>query len=142
MISQERLEGNWNSILGAVKEKFGQVTGDELTRVRGSVDKLIGLIERKTGRSREQIEAFLDECCQGAESTVNRVASKASEYADMAGEAVRENYDRLATEAQRGYDYTVTSMKRRPLESVAIALGAGMVAGLLVGLSLAGRRQH
>lgn len=141
MVSQERLEGNWKRVLGAVTEKYAQITGDDLQRVQGNVEQLIGLLERKTGKSREQIEAFIDNCCQSGESAMNRVSGAAAEYADMAGRAVRDNYQRLSGEAQRGYEYSVRSMQRRPLESVAIALGAGMLAGLALGITLLGRRR-
>lgn len=139
MISKERLEGNWNSVVGAVRKKFGDIDGDELKRVQGNAEQLVGLLQRKTGQSREQIEAFVSDCCQTTGDTLHRVSEKAGEYATQAGEAVRENYDYLAEGAQRGYDYTVKSMSRRPMESVAIALGAGVLAGLVVGLSMTRR---
>tara|TARA_R110002095_G_scaffold196511_1_gene175410 strand:- start:383 stop:808 length:426 start_codon:yes stop_codon:yes gene_type:complete len=140
MVSKERLQGSWHSVVGAVKEKFGQITGDDLSKVEGDVDQLVGLLQRKAGQSREQVESFLNSCCRSSESTVNRISESAAEYADAASQAVRENYDRLAADAQRGYESTVKTMRRRPLESVAIALGAGVLAGLAVGISLSSRR--
>jgi uncharacterized protein YjbJ (UPF0337 family) len=142
MISKERLQGNWNSVVGAVKEKFGQITGDDLTRVEGNAEQLVALIQRKTGQTREQVEQFIDSCSTSTESAINRISEKASEYAGIAGEAVRDNYDRISEEAQRGYDYTVKTVSRRPLESVAIALGVGLLAGLTVGISMSGRRHY
>jgi len=139
MISKERLDGNWNRVAGAVREKFAQITGDDLERVQGNAEQLVGLIQQKTGVGKEKIESFLENCCRSTESAVNRVSETASEYAGMAGKAVRENYDQFAAEAQRGYEATLKTMHRRPLESVAIALGAGVLAGLAVGLSLSKR---
>lgn len=141
MISTERLKGSWNSVVGAVKTNFAEISGDELQKVQGSAEQLVGLLQRKTGKSREQIESFLVDCCSTTESTINRISEVANEYGEKAGEVVRENYDRLATEAQRGYDYSVKTMQRRPLESVALALGAGLFAGLIFGLSMASRRR-
>ncbi len=137
MISKERLRGNWNSLVGAVKEKFGEISGDDLKRVEGNIEQLVGLIQRKTGQSREQIEAFVGDCCDSTASTVDRLSETASEYAGVAGEAIRDGYDRVAAEAQRGYDYTVGSMKRRPVESMAMAVGVGLLAGLVLGISIA-----
>lgn len=141
MVSQERLEGNWNRIFGAVTEKYAQITGDDLQRVRGNAEQLIGMLQQKTGRSREQIEGFLDHCCRSGESAVNRVSESAAEYADLAGRAVRDNYERLSGEAQRGYEYSLRAMQRKPLESVAVALGAGLLAGLVLGISMSSRRR-
>lgn len=136
MISNERLEGNWNSVVGAVRKRFGDISGDDLQRAQGSAEQLVGLLQRKTGQSKEQIEAFLSDCCQSTSDTVNRISEKAGEYAHQASDMMRENYDYLASGARQGYDYTVKSMSRRPIESVAIALGAGVLAGLVVGLSM------
>src|SRR5690606_20857281 len=114
---------------------------EELQRVQGNAEQLVGLLQKKTGQSREQIEAFISDCCQTTGDTVNRLSEKAGEYASQASEAVRENYDYLASGAQRGYENTLKSMSRRPMESVAIALGAGVLAGLLVGLSMTSRHR-
>lgn len=136
MISNERLEGNWNSVVGAVRKRFGDITGDDLQRTQGNAEQLVGMLQKKTGQSREQIESFIGDCCQTTSDTMNRLQERASEYAHQAGDAVRENYDYLASGAKQGYDYTLRSMSRRPVESVAIALGAGLLAGLVVGLSM------
>ena len=140
MISQEILRGNWNQIAGAIKKEFGQITGDDLTRVRGNIDQLIGLIQEKTGRSREQIDAFLSNCCSSAGDTYNRFSETAAQYASAAGESLQQNYDRVAESAQQGYQQALRTVAKRPMESLAIAVGAGMLAGLIFGLSLSRRR--
>lgn len=72
---------------------------------------------------------------QSASKMGNRVADTASGYVESAGEAMHEGYDRVSREAQRGYDYSVDTFKTYPMESVAIALGAGVVIGLMLGMS-------
>ena len=139
MISQERLTGSWNQIVGAVKEEYGQITGDDLKRVEGSVDKLVGLIQQKSGKTKQQVEEFLSTCASSAESTFNRISDKASDYAGIASDAVRENYDRAIESAQRGYEQTVRTVSKRPMESLALAAGMGVLSGLVVGLSLTNR---
>jgi uncharacterized protein YjbJ (UPF0337 family) len=141
MIAQERISGNWNRVVGAVKKNFGQITNDDLQRVEGNVDQLIGLIQSKTGRSREQIDAFLNDCCSSAEGVYDEVTGRMAEYTDAASEAFREGYDRLATAANRGYDDTMRAISRRPVESLAVAAGAGLLFGLVVGLSMTSRRR-
>ena len=141
MIAQERVNGNWNRIVGAVKKNFGQITNDDLNRVEGNVDQLVGLIQTKTGRSREQIEQFLDNCCGSAEGMYQDIAERVHEYSDAAGEVIRENYDRWADAAGRGYNETVKTISRRPMESLAVAVGAGVLFGLVVGMSMTGRRR-
>ncbi len=141
MISQESLKGNWNQIVGAVRHEFGQITGDDLSRVRGSVEELMGMIQEKTGRSREQIEAFLGDCCRSGERAWERASESASQVAGAANEALHDGYQRARQSAQQGYDQTVRTVSQRPLESLAVAVGVGLLAGLVVGLSMAGRRR-
>lgn len=140
MVAAEKVRSSWKAVTGAVKEKWGQITGDDLSKVEGNVDQLISLLQRKTGETRDRIEAFVSDIVSNTEGTVNRVADVASQYAGQAGEALRENYDAVVSSAQRGYDETKQMVSHRPMESVAIALGAGLLTGLIVGLSLGRQR--
>ena len=141
MITKEQVSGKWNEIVRSAKEKFNQITGDELSRVKGDTSELIALIQRKSGQSREWVEAFLANIGEGAENAVERISNTASQYASQASAAVSDEYEYLADGAQRGYDYTRKSVARRPFESIAIALCAGVLTGLIVGLSMAGKRR-
>ncbi|QEG42014.1 CsbD family protein [Roseimaritima ulvae] len=141
MVTKQELSGSWNKVVGTVKEKYGQISDNELRQVEGNVDQLVGLVQRKTGQSREQIEAMLDECCQSSDSAVQRAKDSASQYAEGAGEYVREQYQQVSNQAQRGYQQSVQTLSRRPLESAGVAFGIGLVAGLAIGLSLSSRSQ-
>jgi len=141
MVTRDQLMGNWNSIVGSIKEKFGELTKDELARVEGNFEQLVGLVQRKTGQSKEQISSFITECCDNAGTAYNQVANRASHYADVAGDTIRENYDRVASEAKKGLDYTARSVGQRPIESLALAIGTGVIAGVLLGLSMSSRKR-
>lgn len=56
------LKGNWNVIKGRLKQKFGQLTDDDLRYVDGREDELIGHIQKRTGRTKEEIERAINEC--------------------------------------------------------------------------------
>ncbi len=140
MINQEILRGHWNTIAGAVKEQFGEVTGDDLTRVRGNLDQLIGLLQKKAGQTREQIEQFLNECCDEAESTYRQTVRKASRLGHQAEGYARDGYDELSNGAAQGVAYARSALHRRPLESVAIVAGVSLLAGLALGVSLSQRK--
>lgn len=136
MVTRQQLEGKWNEVKGRLKEKWGALTDDDLVRAEGNVEQLVGVIQRKTGRGKEEVEKFIDELVSDAGSTYERVASTAREYAAEAGEALREGYDRTAASVQSGYRDAEMTVKRNPVESVAVAFGAGIVSGVLIGLML------
>jgi uncharacterized protein YjbJ (UPF0337 family) len=49
------LKGNWNVIKGKLKQKYGDLTDDDLTYVEGKEDEFLGRIQKKLGKSREEI---------------------------------------------------------------------------------------
>jgi uncharacterized protein YjbJ (UPF0337 family) len=50
------LEGKWKQIRGQAKVWWGKLTDDDLEKVGGSYDKLIGLLQVKYGYTQQQAE--------------------------------------------------------------------------------------
>lgn len=57
------MKGNWNIAKGKLKQKFAQLTDDDLQFVEGKEDELIGRIQKRTGQARADIKHVVDECC-------------------------------------------------------------------------------
>ncbi|TKW67642.1 MAG: CsbD family protein [Paracoccus denitrificans] len=55
------VEGKWDQVKGSVKEKWGDLTDDELTQAGGKRDKLAGKLQEKYGWSKEDAEKELDD---------------------------------------------------------------------------------
>lgn len=49
------LEGKWNLVKGKLKEKYGQLTDDDLQYTEGKEDQLIGRLQEVTGKAREEL---------------------------------------------------------------------------------------
>lgn len=60
MPNQPWLKGKWNEYKGKVQEKWGDLTDDDLDRVEGRRDQLVGAIQQRYGRSRQAAEEELD----------------------------------------------------------------------------------
>jgi uncharacterized protein YjbJ (UPF0337 family) len=56
-----QLECKWQNAKGRIKEAWGAITDDDLTRAEGNWDQLVGTIKDKTGENVEQIERRLDD---------------------------------------------------------------------------------
>ena len=56
----DRVEGNWKQFKGKVNEKWGDLTDDDLDRVAGKRDQLIGLIQKKYGWAKDRAEQEVD----------------------------------------------------------------------------------
>ena len=50
------LKGQWNELKGRVKERWGDLTNDDLDRIEGRRDQLVGAIQQQYGRSRDEVE--------------------------------------------------------------------------------------
>jgi uncharacterized protein YjbJ (UPF0337 family) len=146
MINAQEVQGKWNKIRGQVKEKWGQLTDDDLAIHGGNVDQLVGRIQQKTGEGREAIEKFLGELTSRGSAGVAQVAETAREYAQQAGsmvqgagERMRESYGQVAEGARERFDQAQDLVRHNPAESVAVAFGVGLVVGLAFGLALRSR---
>jgi uncharacterized protein YjbJ (UPF0337 family) len=55
------LKGKWKQISGDVKQWWGDLTDDDITKVNGQRDKLVGIIQERYGRSKAEAEREVDE---------------------------------------------------------------------------------
>ena len=60
------LKGNWNIAKGKIKQRFAQLTDNDLQYVEGKETELVGRIQKLTGKSRADIESAIEECCCGS----------------------------------------------------------------------------
>lgn len=54
------LKGNWNQLKGKVKQAYGDLTDDDLTHEEGKDDELLGKLQTKTGKSRDEVVKWLE----------------------------------------------------------------------------------
>jgi uncharacterized protein YjbJ (UPF0337 family) len=55
-----QLKGNWNTVKGKLKEKYGQLTDDDLMLVEGKEDQLLGRLQKALGKTREEVNELLN----------------------------------------------------------------------------------
>ena len=58
-MNKDIIEGKWTEVKGAVKQKWGKLTDDDLTEINGSREKLAGKIQKNYGLAREEVEKQL-----------------------------------------------------------------------------------
>src|SRR5580704_5175279 len=129
-INAQELQGQWNRLKGQVKEKWGQLTDDDLNITGGNVDQLVGKIQQKTGVARDTIEKFLNELTAHGGSAVAQAAQAVGDFAHQAGGRIRENYENVSGQVRERYEAAEDLVRHNPGQSVAAAFGIGLVAGL------------
>jgi len=58
---EDRLKGNWNMVKGKLKEQYAQLKDDDLTYSEGKEDQLIGKLQEKLGKTKEEIKQMIDD---------------------------------------------------------------------------------
>lgn len=53
------LKGKWNELKGRVKQEYAEFTDDELTHEEGKDDELLGRLQQKLGKTREEVVTWL-----------------------------------------------------------------------------------
>ena len=52
----DRIKGNWNQAKGRVKETWGDLTDDDLTKIEGQRDQLVGRVQERYGIAKDEAE--------------------------------------------------------------------------------------
>lgn len=65
-MNEDRIKGNWKQLKGKIKEKWGELTDDDLTSIDGQRDQLVGSVQEKYGiakdEAKQQVEEFENSC--------------------------------------------------------------------------------
>lgn len=57
----DRVSGNWKQFRGKVKEKWGQLTDDELDQIEGNREQLEGKIQARYGYEKDKARQEVDD---------------------------------------------------------------------------------
>lgn len=60
-MNKDTLKGQWKQLKGRVQQKWGDITNDDLDRIEGRREELVGVIQEKYGRSKEEAEREVDD---------------------------------------------------------------------------------
>lgn len=55
-MSKLKIKGNWNEMKGKLKQKYSALTDDDLLYTEGKEDELIGKLQKKLNKGREELE--------------------------------------------------------------------------------------
>ena len=50
-----QIKGTWNVVKGKLKQKYAELTDDDLTFAEGKEEELYGRLQQKLGKTREEI---------------------------------------------------------------------------------------
>lgn len=53
------IKGNWNELKGKIKQKYADLTDDDLKYEEGKDDELLGRLQKKIGKGREELVGWI-----------------------------------------------------------------------------------
>lgn len=63
----DQIAGEWKNMKGKIREQWGELTDDDMDRIGGKKDQLVGTIQSKYGLAKEEAERQVDEFARKAE---------------------------------------------------------------------------
>ncbi len=61
----DRIAGNWKQFKGMVRERWGELTDDELEEVKGNKEQLIGKLQARYGLTKDEATKEFHEWADG-----------------------------------------------------------------------------
>ncbi len=59
-MNADQIKGNWKQLQGRFKQQWGKLTDDDLTKAEGRSDVLVGKIQERYGKSKDEAKREFD----------------------------------------------------------------------------------
>jgi uncharacterized protein YjbJ (UPF0337 family) len=56
-----QMKGSWNEVKGKLKQKYGELTDDDLAFADGKEDELLGRLQKRLGRTKDELRAEIED---------------------------------------------------------------------------------
>ena len=56
-----QMKGSWNEVKGKLKQKYGRLTDDDLMFAEGKEDELLGRLQKRLGRTKDELRAEIED---------------------------------------------------------------------------------
>lgn len=113
-MNSDKFLGSWQKIKGEIKKQWGELTDDDLKKVEGNKDKLIGLLEEKYGWVKQQAEEEVNKFYEANKQDFEEIEGKTNEI-----------FKNISCELSK-------RVQEAPLKSLAMAAGAGLLLSFLL----------
>lgn len=136
--------GQWNQVRGSVKSWWGKLTDDDLDRIGGQKDRLVGLVQERYGRTREEAEREVEQRLReygdgggiGAKlkTGASEIGSNLTNKAREASRVVSSRVDSARTylherSGNELIDDLIDAIQRYPIYACFVGLGFGYIVG-------------
>jgi uncharacterized protein YjbJ (UPF0337 family) len=148
-MNEDVFSGKWREMRGTLRSWWGRLSDDDLERIGGEKDKLVGLVQERYGQTREQAEREVDrrlsEYGSGGGAIGSNLRSRVDELgatvSSKAGEAAGAMANRVQSARsylqERDFDELtgdiVAWVRRYPIQACLIGIGLGYLIARTIG---------
>lgn len=148
-MNEDVFSGKWREMRGTLRSWWGRLSDDDLERIGGEKDKLVGLVQERYGQTREQAEREVDrrlsEYGSGTGGIGSNLRSKVDELgatvSNKAGEAAGAVASRVQSARsylqERDFDELTGEIaawvRRYPIQACLIGIGLGYLIARSIG---------
>ncbi len=128
-MNQDILQGKLRALQGQIKENWGKLTSDDMLRIDGKYDELVGTLQERYGYTRER-----------ATAEVNAFLESTQAWRDDAGERVQEAWETGKAKAAQYQQELVQKLPEQPVQVVKehpwLLLLVILLVGVIIGIML------
>ena len=150
-MNEDVFSGKWREMRGTLRSWWGRLSDDDLERIGGQKDRLIGLVQEKYGQTREQAEREVDrrlsEYGSSAGGIVSNLRSRVDDLGATVSDKAGEAAGAMASGVQSARSYLqdrdfdeltgdITAwVRRNPIQACLIGIGLGYLIARSIGTS-------
>ena len=131
----DRLEGDWKQLRGKAKQRWGQLTDDDLTIIKGRRDQLEGKLQERYGYAKSQARREIEDWYRSTEShladQIETIRSEIQSLASTVGRIANKQLGRAQVKVTGAAHDAEEAITQHPFTAIAIAVGLGFLLGVL-----------
>jgi uncharacterized protein YjbJ (UPF0337 family) len=128
-MNQDILQGKLRAMQGQIKENWGQLTSDDMLRIDGKYDELVGTLQERYGYTRER-----------ATAEINAFLESTQAWSNDASERVQEAWETGKAKAAQYQQELVQKLPEQPVQVVKehpwLLLLTILLVGVIIGIML------
>jgi uncharacterized protein YjbJ (UPF0337 family) len=71
-MNKEQFKGKWRQFKGELKQKWGNFTDNDLLEAEGDYDKFLGIVQKRYGDQKAEVERWTEDWCEREEILARR----------------------------------------------------------------------
>jgi len=132
----DEIAGKWKQMRGEVKTRWGRLSDEELTEIEGRYDRFLGRIQELYGIGKDEAAHEIDAWYEWLSREGRLDPSEDSMVSNGANGHSRSGHTDASCAVggiEGGIDSVCSRIRTNPLTAVAVAVGGGLLAGLVIG---------